>query len=180
MGRLYSPVLVLFLMLFCVFSVPTHAESPKPSKMAFWNAPRKGANIFNWHVLRADIRAAKKYGIAFIRLALDKFPSRSRDFLLGSADGYIAMVPEDLAHLKHVLDMCAEEGMLVVLTLLSLPGSRWKQRNNDKDDLRIWKDPKILVQAVKFWQDLATALRDHPAMVRYNILNEPHLERWYC
>jgi len=67
--------------------------------------------------------------------------------------------------------------MPVVLTMLSLPGSRWKQNNKNIDDLRIWTDPKFQNQAAQFWQDLAMALKDHPAIVGYNILNEPHPER---
>ncbi|WP_280143519.1 hypothetical protein [Wolbachia endosymbiont of Frankliniella intonsa] len=39
--------------------------------------------------------------------------------------------------------------------MLSLPGSRWKQNNNDKDDLRLWSDQAFQKQAAKFWQDLA-------------------------
>ncbi|WP_264375181.1 MULTISPECIES: glycoside hydrolase family 5 protein [unclassified Wolbachia] len=63
--------------------------------------------------------------------------------------------------------------------MLSLPGSRWKQNNNDKDDLRLWSDQAFQKQAAKFWQDLAKELKDHPAIVGYNILNEPHPERLY-
>ncbi|WP_264377597.1 hypothetical protein [Wolbachia endosymbiont (group B) of Philonthus cognatus] len=54
--------------------------------------------------------------------------------------------------------------------MLSLPGSRWKQNNNDKDDLRLWSDQAFQKQAAKFWQDLAKELKDHPAIVGYNIL----------
>ena len=31
-----------------------------------------------------------------------------------------------------------EAGIEVVITTVSLPGSRWRQQNNEKDDLRIW------------------------------------------
>ncbi len=69
--------------------------------------------------------------------------------------------------------------MPVVITMLSLPGSRWKQHNQNSDDLRIWSDTNFQQQAAKFWQDLAVTLKDHPAIVGYNILNEPHAERIY-
>jgi hypothetical protein len=75
--------------------------------------------------------------------------------------------------------MCYQGKMPVILTMLSLPGSRWKQNNNDQDDLRIWTDSKFQSQAIKFWQDLASELKGHPAIIGYNILNEPHLERLY-
>lgn len=153
--------------------------APIQNKISFWNQTKKGANVFNHQVSREDIRAAKNYGIAFIRLAPDKFLASKKDFLMGDADNYVELVPEDVSNLKKVLDICAEEQMPVVLTMLSLPGSRWKQNNNNTDDLRIWSDPKLQKQAAKFWQDLAIELREHPAVVAYNILNEPHPERLY-
>ncbi|OJW71516.1 MAG: glycosyl hydrolase [Candidatus Amoebophilus sp. 36-38] len=140
---------------------------------------QKGANTFNQTLSQEVIQAARSYHISFIRLAPDKFLSNQRDFLIGNADHYKGLVAEDLLALKQILDMCAEENMPVVLTMLSLPGSRWKQNNHNQDDLRIWKDQSFQKQAAKFWQDLALALRNHPAIVGYNILNEPHLERLY-
>lgn len=149
------------------------------NKISFWDKTQQGANIFNREVLREDIQAAKKYGIDFIRLAPDKFPTQQRDFLIGDADKYVQLVPEDLEALKKILDICAEEKMPVVLAMLSLPGSRWKQHNNDKDDLRLWNEPKYQEQAKKYWRELAVVLKDHPAIVGFNILNEPHPERLY-
>lgn len=148
-------------------------------KIAFWDVPRKGANIFNKKIIREDIRAAKTYGIEFIRLAPDKFLSAHRDFLIGDASQYMGLVPEDLAVLKEVLSICSAEHMPVVLSMLSLPGSRWKQNNNGKDDLRLWADVVFKQQAIRFWRDLAAALKGYSVIVGYNILNEPHPERLY-
>ena len=60
--------------------------------------------------------------------------------------------------------------MPVVITMLSPPGSRWKQNNRDKDDLRIWENQKYQDQAAKFWHYLASKLKDHPAIIGYNPL----------
>ena len=65
--------------------------------------------------------------------------------------------------------------MKVVLTMLSLP-DRWRQFNNNKNDDRIWEEEKYQEQASQFWKDLALELKDHPAVVGYNIINEPHPE----
>lgn len=148
-------------------------------KSTFWDTNKKGANIFNAVVTRDDIKAAKLLGIKFIRLAPDKFISTHRDFLLGDADHYQMLDATDLKHLKHVLDICADEQMPVVLTMLSLPGSRWKQNNGDRDDLRVWASEDFQLQTKQFWHDIAKELKDHPAIVGYNILNEPHVERVY-
>ncbi len=95
-------------------------------KIHFWRTPQKGANIFNQTINAEDIKAAKKYGIKFIRLAPDKFISFYRDFLIGNADDYGGLIKKDLEKLKNILDMCYAEKMPVVITMLSLPGSRWK------------------------------------------------------
>jgi endoglucanase len=163
-----------------VFMWMNNSVASPVRKINFWDTQQKGANIFNRDVTSDDIKAAKKYGIKFIRLAPDKFASLHRDFLIGNADDYRGLVKEDLAQLKKILDMCYQEKMPVVITMLSLPGSRWKQNNQDRDDLKIWKDEKYQAQAALFWQDLAVAFKDHPAVVGYNLLNEPHPERIFA
>jgi hypothetical protein len=138
-----------------------------------------GTNMFNAHVLQEDIRAAKKYKIEFIRLAFDKFPTKRKDFLIGNSDLYEGLDQDDLLTLKNVLDACSAENMPVVITLLSLPGSHWTQNNGNEADLRIWNDVNFQQQAAKFWKDLASELNNHPIIVGYNILNEPHPERLF-
>ncbi|WP_342269490.1 cellulase family glycosylhydrolase [Rickettsia endosymbiont of Orchestes rusci] len=173
-AKKFNPIFFIGFFLFLInYSISSFADQ----KIAFWDEPKKGANIFNRQILQEDIKAAKNFGIAFIRLAPDKFISNNRDFLIGNVDNYTKLSEKDLKYLKEILDMFATEQMPVVLTMLSLPGSRWKQNNHDQDDLRIWEDIKFQKQAAKFWQDIALELKDHPAMIGYNILNEPHLER---
>jgi hypothetical protein len=64
----------------------------------------------------------------------------------------------------------------VVITPLSLPGMRWAQ-NNGKVRWPLWQDKAWWTQAAAFWKDLATALKDHPAVAAYNIINEPAPEK---
>lgn len=156
-----------------------NSDSISKDKLSFWNHPKRGANIFNQFIIPADIKAAREYGLDFIRLAPDKFPSEERDFLIGDADNFFQIQSKDLLYLKKVLDLCAHEEIGVVLTMLSLPGSRWKQNNNNEDDLRLWNDELFQKQAAQFWQEIALQLHDHPAIVGYDILNEPHPERLY-
>ena len=180
MKRLNFLVALLAGLTFSLINPQNYIALAAKEKIDFWDqSQKKGANIFNRQIAREDIKAAKSYNIAFIRLTPDKFLSAQRDFLIGDADNYTGLVAEDLKELIKILDICAEEQMPVVLTMLSLPGSRWKQNNNDKDDLRIWNDVNFQQQAAKFWKDFAAELQDHPAIIGYNILNEPHLERLY-
>lgn len=98
---------------------------------------RKGANIFNQHMTSAIWHEAANANIKIIRLAPDKWHGKKRDFLIGNADHYTGLVTEDLTQLKKVLADANKNGIKVVLTMLNLPGDRWKQLNNNRDDSRL-------------------------------------------
>ncbi|MEF8680967.1 UNVERIFIED_CONTAM: cellulase family glycosylhydrolase [Bacillus cereus] len=158
------------------------------SKISFWDSKRKGTNFMNSTSLPENYKSAKEANIEYVRLAPDKWakdkdflfedkPDTSgKDFLIGNADNYRGLVKEDLEKLKADLDAAQSQGMNVVLTMLSLPGDRWRQFNNNKNDDRMWEEEKYQEQASQFWKDLALELKDHPAVVGYNIINEPHPE----
>lgn len=164
--------LVLFLMAALNLS-PAQAQTQVPAKMNFWKTQRKGANCFNLRPELAWFQAAKAQRLGWVRLAYDKWQGQERDFLLGNADQFQHLQPQDLAQLKRVLDMAQQAGVKVVISPLSLPGARWRQNNNDQADLRLWQDKAYWQQAALFWQELALALKDHPAVVGYNLINEP-------
>ena len=148
--------------------------------LAFWDTPRHGSNCFNETPPDAEyFRALRAYGATWVRVAFSKWKSSTgkRDFLFGDLDDYRALVPEDLATLRKVLDAAHAAGLKVVLTPLELPGARWVQLNGGKFDDRLWSEPRFASQAAAFWSDLAAALKDHPAIAAYNLVNEPVPER---
>ena len=153
------------------------ASASASQKKDYWNKQRAGANCFNHRVDNAWFDAAKNRKIQFVRLTASKWDTKSRDFLIGNADNYTGIPPADLAELKRILDMAQRHGIKIVLTPLSLPGARWLQQNDDKPDHRLWQDNDFQKQSVKFWADLAAELKNHPAVVGYNIINEPAPER---
>lgn len=65
----------------------------------------------------------------------------------------------------------------MVLVPLSLPGDRWNQQNGNRQDDRLWNDRVYWDQSATFWRDLAAAVKDHPALAGYNLLNEPTPEK---
>ena len=146
-------------------------------KIKFWNDQRKGTNWFNKTPTREWMVAAKEAGIDVVRLAPNNWKSQQTDFLIGSADRFDGIVDQDYQKLKEVLDQADALGLKIVITTLSLPGARYRQANGDKPDFRLWRDPQYLPQAVLFWRQLAQRLKNHPAIVGYNILNEPVPER---
>lgn len=146
-------------------------------KLEYWKVQRKGANFFNRVPTEDWFIAAKGVGIQFARLACDKWQGAGRDFLLGNADAFKEISEVDFETLRGVLDQAQKHDIKVVITLLSLPGSRWRQNNDGQDDLQIWEDEDYQRQSVDFWIEFAKRLKDHPAVIGYNLLNEPHPER---
>jgi len=162
-----------------VLLISALTDARAADRIDFWNTPQYGANCFNEAPPTADyFHALRGYGATWVRLTFSKWKSaREGDFLFGSLDDYKTLVPEDLATLRKVLDAAHAEGIKVVLTTLELPGSRWIQQNNNKFDDRLWSDRRYWQQSALFWRDLAGALKDHPAIVAYNLINEPVPEK---
>lgn len=172
---------------------PGTSVTPERGLQDFWSTQRRGANYFNQSPSNEWFAAARAKGIEFARLAPDKWKSAQRDFLIGNADAFEEIPADDFDILKKALDDAHKNNIKIIITLLSLPGSRWKQNNDDKHDLRIWQNETYQKQAITFWKKLAELLKGHPAIVGYNILNEPHpellsgiedpqsleLEKWY-
>ena len=150
--------------------------APAQTPLAYWDVPRKGANLFDGRETAERLQAAAREGISFVRMAPNKWPTAARDFLLGDADDYLGLVPADLERLRATLGEADAAGLKVVLTTLSLPGARWAQQNGGERDRRLWTDERWPAQAEAFWRDLASALRGTPGLAAYNLLNEPYPE----
>lgn len=141
----------------------------------YFSTQRKGANG-SMHKLRPEwFKAASELGLEYIRFNPDFLPAAEKDFLIGDADNFTEINQTDLTLLKEVLDEADHNHLKVVLTMFSLPGRRYNQRNNGIDDYRLWQNESYQKQAIEFWKELAVCLKDHPAIVGYNILNEPML-----
>lgn len=144
----------------------------------FWSTPRHGGNSFNrLPPDQAYFDALRGYGASWVRLSYDKWKPAQRDFLLGSADRYEQLPAADLKQLRDTLDRAHRAGLKVVIAPLSLPGMRWSQNNQGQFDDRLWQGNGYAQQAARFWRDLAQALKDHPAVAAYNLINEPAPEK---
>lgn len=112
-----------------------------------------------------------------MRLSYDKWRPQGRDFLLGDADRYEGLAPQDLATLRATLDRLRRAGLKAVIVPLSLPAMRWAQNNGNRFDGRLWADKRYWQDAARFWRDLAAALKDEPAIAAFDIVNEPAPEK---
>ncbi len=160
----------------CLSFLCTPAQAS--DRMLFWDTPQYGSNSFNQKVPDAAyFRALKATGATWVRLTFSKWKGEKRDFLIGDADHYDGIPPKDLATLITCLNAAQAKGLKVVVAPLSLPGDRWRQQNVVKTDDRLWTDSTYWQQSAAFWHDLARALKNHPAVAGYNILNEPTAEK---
>jgi hypothetical protein len=110
------------------------ARGQSPSR---WQRQRIGANCFNHRVSPAWIESAAASGIALVRLVYEKWGDG--DFLLGSADEYRSLSTAHLKQLIAVLDTLHDRKISVILTPLTLPGARNRQKNGNRRDGRLWQ-----------------------------------------
>lgn len=168
---------LLALALACTPRPSMHAETVnEPEPVPYWSEARAGANSFSLVPSATRFGAAADLGLEFIRLSPSKWHGAGRDFLIGDADDFVGIPPADLEQLITALDDAHAAGLKVVLTMLSLPGARWRQHNEGVTDPRLWTNAHFHAQSAAFWAELASALRGHPAIAGYNPLNEPKPE----
>jgi len=145
-------------------------------KIEFWDKQRKGTNYFNKVPSEAWFSDAKDLGVEWVRLTYDKWDAAYHDFLIGDASSYQGLIEEDLIKLKEVIHWAEKYDIRLVITPLSLPGSRYRQNNNFQWDLRLWDSFEYWEQAIQFWIDLVVELKGYDNVVAYNIINEPFPE----
>lgn len=141
----------------------------------FWDKPQRGTNYFAGPLTPEWLTEARRVGIGWVRLTTANWPAAERDHLIGSADEYNGIPAADMEALISQLDLAHAHKMPVVLTMLSLPGTRWRQHNDDVNDPRLWTDPKFQDQTDQFFKALVAHVGNHPALVAINPLNEPRL-----
>ena len=180
MFRSFRNSVAYLLLLLSATCITTTVAAQSNPKLAFWDEQRKGANgdggaLYDTGTSPEEwFSAAAEAGIEYVRLTIANWKSEAKDFLMGDADQFKAVVPEDLDYLKQVLAVAHRHDVKVVLCMFQIPGARWRQLNDMKRDFRIWTDKAYQEQTIAYWEQLAAELKDDPAIVGYNILNEPH------
>lgn len=154
------------------------AHTQAADLITFWDHPQYGGNSFNrLPPDEAYFKALREYGATWVRLTWDKWESDGRDFLIGDANNYHELSKQDLEILKKALANAQKAGLKVVLNPLSLPLMRWSQNNGGQFDDRLWQNKQNWKPAIRYWRDLAQALKDEPSIAAYNLINEPAPEK---
>lgn len=180
MSRAFLVSVLRMILLLVAMGLGGALSAQSNPKLAFWDEQRKGGNGDGGALHETGtspeewFSAAGEAGIEYVRLTVANWKSEAKDFLMGDADQFKALVPKDLAYLKKVLAVAHRHDVKVVLCMFQIPGARWRQLNNMQRDFRIWTDEAYQEQAIAFWEQLAEELKENPAIVGYNVLNEPH------
>ncbi len=141
--------------------------------MKYWLVQKKGANFFMEQYSPEYFINAKKMGLQYIRFGPNSLPATEKDFLIGDLDNFETMNMDDLEILLKILDDAYRNDIAIVLTMFELPGQRYGNPDEIEMDARLWEEEKYWIHSFNFWKELAAAVKDHPAIVAYNPINEP-------
>jgi aryl-phospho-beta-D-glucosidase BglC (GH1 family) len=128
---------------------------------AFWKEFRDA------YITREDIRIIKQLGLNSVRV-----PFNARLFMPEEFDGVSSEDP--FVYLDRVVAWCHEAGLLVVLDMHCAPGG---QTGDNIDDS--WGYPYLFESAasqdrtVALWRKIARRYASEPAVLGYDLLNEP-------
>ncbi len=158
-------LLLSFLMALCAASACA-APTPTPTLeqrmqlfrdgslrgFALAELPDDGREIYT----EADFKDLAATGANVVRVAIQLRRCKACD--------HYAMPEADLAYTERILRRGERHGFRVVLVLLATP---W---GNQSD---YWDDPKLKADIVKKWGQMAHRLKAYPALVAYDLINEP-------
>ena len=128
---------------------------------AFWTAWRKA------YITREDIRFIAAAGFNSIRV-----PFSWR--LLADARPPYALDGPGWAILEQLVDWCHESGIRVIFDLHSAPGGQTGMNIDDSYGRPfLFDDPEAEALTIRIWTEIARRFAREPAVLGYNLLNEP-------
>ena len=116
--------------------------------------------------IQKDLPDLKSWGANLIRWQLIRqWHARNNN---QDPDEYQGWVNARIPEVKQVLDKCQELGIKVVLDLHVAPGGRAESGHMNMFEKKLFADT-----FEKAWINLATAVKGHPALYGYDLINEP-------
>jgi len=135
---------------------------------------RRGVNAYLELMGPGDLQIlAEVWNANLLRLCIGTQGQRGTFATLFSADPSAPVcLPEDLARLDAVLDVCAKLDIAVIIDLHQTAGYLYM---DGASDMRLWSSPALQDRLVGFWQAIAfhCAARGNE-VYGYDLLNEPH------
>ena len=116
--------------------------------------------------IQKDLPDLKSWGANLIRWQLIRqWHARNNN---QDPEEYLGWVNARIPEVKQVLDKCQELGIKVVLDLHVAPGGRADSGHMNMFEKKLFAD--TFEQA---WINLSTAVKGHPALYAYDLINEP-------
>lgn len=115
-----------------------------------------------------DIRAIRSHGANHIRwqLTWGGFPHGEEE--RATTAEYDAWLASAVVHLEETLPLLNSLGIRIVVDLHTPPRGR-----DEGLFCRVFREPAAANRFVEIWRDLATRLKGEPAVVAFDLLNEP-------
>jgi hypothetical protein len=147
----------------------------QPRKIDAWNEPLHGANYvaYDGHAAE-DLPAAAGYGIRLLRLFLpgiDRAWPEDQDYF--ASEEY----SRRLGVLDAVIQIAAANGMKVIVAGGTVPGSMYNWNDHGRGDRRLWQAHWRHHEFAGFWRRISERYAGNPAVIGYELLNEPHWEQ---
>ncbi len=116
----------------------------------------------------ASVKNLADWGANLVRLQVSVPKGRTM-----SSDEYLATLEKRLDEYATIVERCHRNGIRVVLDLHTPPPDGAKATKNASNLLEKGYDTTFMRRA---WRLLAMRFRDHPAVIAYDIMNEPRCE----
>lgn len=127
---------------------------------AFWQKYREN------YITREDIALLHRAGFNAIRVPMHYRLFESTDFESNDAEGFKV--------LDRVVAWSRAENLYVILDLHAAPGGQTGTNIDDSDGYPwLYQSPQEQEHLIAIWRRLATHYRDEPAVLGYDLLNEP-------
>ncbi len=132
------------------------------------NAPRRRGAMspsrFCDTVISKDLPDLRSWGANLIRWQLRNWNKEGDN---RNVEEYLAWIDERIPEVRQVLDKAQQLGMKVVLDLHSAPGGVQNR------EMYMFYNRKYADAFLEAWRRLATAVKGHPALYGYDLINEP-------
>ncbi len=119
------------------------------------------------YVTQVDIRLLKSVGFNSVRPAID--------YRILSPEAHLEIwLEEGFKRIDRLVDWCREAGLWVVLDMHGAPGGQTGENiDNGWGYPFLFTSERSQKRAIEVWRKLAERYRDEPAVLGYELLNEP-------